>query len=64
MVNETAFTDNTSQYEMWKQDAESYRGWMQGKIAAGKSGEHRAHGFHHRGQYDEEIAALQREEDA
>jgi pyruvate ferredoxin oxidoreductase delta subunit len=64
MVNEAAFTDNSSQYEMWKQDAQGYRGWAQEKIAAGKSGEHRAHGFHHVGQYDEEIAALQREEDA
>jgi hypothetical protein len=64
MVNETAFDDNTSQYEMWKQDAQVYKGWVQEKIATGKSSEHRAHGFHHRGQYDEEIAALQNEEGA
>jgi len=64
MVNETAFPDNASQYEMWKQDAQVYRGWLQEKVAAGKRREHRAHGFHHRGQYDEEIAALQREEEA
>jgi pyruvate ferredoxin oxidoreductase delta subunit len=64
MVNETAFADNSSQYEMWKQDKTGYQGWLQEKIAAAKTVEHRAHGFHHVGQYDEEIAALQREEDA
>ena len=64
MVTETAFADNTSQYEMWKQDAPGYQGWLQEKIAEAKTVEHRAHGFHHRGQYDEEIAALQKEEDA
>ena len=64
MVNETAFADNSSQYEMWKQDTQGYQGWLQEKIVTAKTVEHRAHGFHHRGQYDEEIAALQREEDA
>ncbi len=64
MVNETAFADNTSQYEMWKQDAQGYQGWLQEQIATAKTVEHRAHGFHHVGQYDEEIAALQKEEDA
>ena len=49
---------------MWKQDTQFNKGWVQEKIAAAKTIEHRAHGFHHRGQYDEEIAALQREEDA
>jgi hypothetical protein len=37
---------------------------MQEKIATAKTAEHRAHGFHHRGQYADEIAALQKEEDA
>jgi pyruvate ferredoxin oxidoreductase delta subunit len=64
MVNETAFADNSSQYEMWKQDTQGYQGWMQDKIATAKTTEHRGHGFHHRGQYDEEIAALQQGEDA
>lgn len=64
MVNESAFTDNASQYEAWKQDPQAYRTWLAGKIAEAKQLEHRAHGFHHRGQYAEEIAALQREEDA
>jgi hypothetical protein len=64
MVTETAFADNTSQYEMWKQDAQVYQGWVQENIAAAKTVEHRGHGFHHRGQYADEIAALQKEEDA
>jgi pyruvate ferredoxin oxidoreductase delta subunit len=64
MVNETAFADNTSQYEMWKQDKPAYQGWLQEKITTAQTVEHRAHGFHHRGQYADEIAALQREEDA
>src|SRR5215211_301218 len=34
MVNETAFADNTSQYEMWKQDTQGYQGWLQEKITA------------------------------
>jgi pyruvate ferredoxin oxidoreductase delta subunit len=62
MVNETAFPDNTSQYEMWKQDGEAYRGWLQEKITQEKPVEQRSHGFRYRGQYQEEIAALQKEE--
>jgi pyruvate ferredoxin oxidoreductase delta subunit len=64
MVNEAAFTDNASQYEMWKRDPQAYRRWLDDKIAQAQQLEHRAHGFHHRGQYEEEIAALQRGEDA
>ena len=63
MVNETEFADNSSQYDMWKQDTQVYNGWLQEKIAVAKTSEHRAHGFHHRGQYDEEVAALQKEEE-
>jgi pyruvate ferredoxin oxidoreductase delta subunit len=64
MVNEAAFPDNASEYEMWKQDAQTYRTWLEGKISQEKPLELRSHGFHHRGQYEEQIAALQKEEDA
>jgi pyruvate ferredoxin oxidoreductase delta subunit len=64
MVNEAAFTDNASEYELWKQDAQTYRTWLEGKITQEKPLELRSHGFHHRGQYEEQIAALQKEEDA
>jgi pyruvate ferredoxin oxidoreductase delta subunit len=53
MVNEQAFTDNASQWEMWAKDKEGYSAWMSEKIAAQPA---RSHGFHHRGQYAEEIA--------
>lgn len=64
MVNESAFTDNSSQYEMWKQDAPAYRTWLQEKIAQEKPADQRSHGFRYRGQYEEQIAAAQREEEA
>jgi pyruvate ferredoxin oxidoreductase delta subunit len=55
MVNETAFADNRSQWEMWKQDPEAYRAWLQQKI---RSQPARQHGFRIRGQYDAEIQHL------
>ncbi|MDR7403953.1 MAG: hypothetical protein QN179_05055, partial [Armatimonadota bacterium] len=55
MVNETAFTDNRSQWEMWKQDKDAYRAWVQDKIRARPP---RQHGFRIRGQYVEEIQQL------
>src|SRR5262245_53074424 len=33
MVNETQFSDNASQWEMWKKDPDSYKSWLQSKIA-------------------------------
>jgi pyruvate ferredoxin oxidoreductase delta subunit len=62
MVNEAAFTDNASQYEMWKQDPQAYRSWLQDKVSQEKPPEARSHGFRYRGQYEAEIAALQQEE--
>ncbi|MFQ5744889.1 MAG: 4Fe-4S dicluster-binding protein [Acidobacteriota bacterium] len=53
MVNEEAFGNNDSQWEMWTKDKESYSTWMSGKTAEGPA---RSHGFHHPGQYAEEIA--------
>ncbi len=56
MVNEAAFEDNASQWEMWQKDKESYTGWMANKI---KDKVHvgRSHGFRYRGQYEEELVA-------
>ena len=53
MVNEEAFTDNNSQWEMWVKDKESYSEWLSEKNSKPPP---RSHGFHHLGQYAEEIA--------
>jgi pyruvate ferredoxin oxidoreductase delta subunit len=53
MVNEEAFTDNQSQWQMWAKDKKAYAAWMSEKTAEQPV---RSHGFHHVGQYAEEIA--------
>lgn len=53
MVNEAAFEDNASQWEMWRQDKAAYATWVAEKIAHRPR---RSHGFHHVGQYEEEKA--------
>lgn len=53
MVNEEAFDDNSSQWEMWVKDKKGYDKWLADKIA---NLPERTHGFHHIGQYAEEIA--------
>ncbi|MFQ5775094.1 MAG: 4Fe-4S dicluster-binding protein [Kiloniellaceae bacterium] len=53
MVNEEAFEDNASQWEMWNRDKEGYAAWLSEKVAERPA---RSHGFHHRGQYAEEMA--------
>jgi pyruvate ferredoxin oxidoreductase delta subunit len=53
MVNEEAFTDNDSQWEMWAKDKEGYSVWLSEKNSEPPP---RSHGFHHLGQYAEEIA--------
>ncbi len=52
MVNEEAFEDNDSQWEMWQENKKDYTSWLTAKIADRPA---RSHGFHHVGQYDEEI---------
>ncbi|MBI2248018.1 MAG: (4Fe-4S)-binding protein [Armatimonadetes bacterium] len=55
MVNEAAFSDNASQWEMWKQDKSVYKSWLTEKI------EHkpeRSHGFRIRGQYQDQIKTM------
>ena len=32
LVNETEFSDNSSQWQSWKQDKEAYKVWLAGKI--------------------------------
>jgi len=55
MVNEVAFTDNSSQWEAWRKDKEGYQGWLKGKIADRPQ---RSHGFRYRGQYQEQVAEM------
>ncbi len=57
MVNEQAFEDNASQFEMHRKDPGAYKGWVKEKIED-KVTTYRAHGFRYRGQYAEEIADL------
>ncbi len=60
MVNEAAFEDNLSQWEMWRKDKAGYRVWLEAKITD-KVHTVRSHGFRYRGQYEEELAAGERE---
>ena len=53
MVNEEAFEDNNSQWEMWTKDKEGYLADLTEKITNNPV---RSHGFHHVGGYAEEIA--------
>ncbi|MDQ7827549.1 MAG: 4Fe-4S dicluster-binding protein [Armatimonadota bacterium] len=55
MVNEAAFTDHRSQWEMWKADPAAYKVWVQEKI---RHRPERSHGFRYRGQYQEQIQAM------
>ncbi len=53
MVNEEAFEDNASQWEMWTKDKEGYLTDLTEKITNNSV---RSHGFHHVGGYAEEIS--------
>ncbi|HET9596511.1 MAG TPA: 4Fe-4S dicluster-binding protein [Anaeromyxobacteraceae bacterium] len=52
MVNETAFHDNASQWEMWRKDGDGYAQWVSEKIEARPD---RSHGFRYRGQYEAQV---------
>ena len=55
MVNETAFADNSSQWEAWRKDKDGYKTWLKEKI------EHhpeRSHGFRYLGQYEEQVPEM------
>ncbi len=56
MVNEAAFEDNASQWEMWRKDKQGYKVWLGAKITD-KVHVGRSHGFRYRGQYEEELAS-------
>ena len=58
MINEAEFTDNAGQWEMWQKDKDGYKQWMTDLIQKQKA-EGRSHGFHHVGQYGEEIAQME-----
>ena len=58
MVHEAEFTDNAGQWEMWQKDKDGYKTWMTDLIQKQKT-EDRSHGFHHVGQYKEEIAQME-----
>jgi hypothetical protein len=55
MVNETEFSDNSSQWEDWRKDKDAYKTWLEDKI---KSHPERSHGFRYRGQYEEQIPEM------
>ncbi len=55
MVNESAFTDNKSQWEMWKTNKDAYRQWVAEKIGCRPE---RSHGFRYKGQYEEQVASM------
>ena len=56
MVNESAFEDHQSQWEMWRNDKAAYKTWLGAKIGDKKTTV-RSHGFRFRGQYEQELAA-------
>ena len=56
MVNEVAFGDNASQWEMWRKDKDGYGGWLKEKIT---NRPQRSHGFRYRGQYQEQVAEME-----
>ena len=58
MVNESEFQDNGGQWEHWNRDKEGYNQWMMALIQKQKESD-RSHGFHHVGQYKEEIGQMQ-----
>jgi pyruvate ferredoxin oxidoreductase delta subunit len=55
MVNESAFPDNASQWEMYRQDKPAYKTWLQEKIQHKPD---RSHGFNIRGQYERQIDTM------
>jgi len=55
MVNEAAFTDNSSQWEAWRENKDSYHTWLEDKI---KQRPERSHGFRYRGQYQEQVPEM------
>jgi pyruvate ferredoxin oxidoreductase delta subunit len=61
MVNEVSFSDNASQWEMWRKDQPGYQAWLKGKI---EEKHERSHGFRYRGQYQEQVPGEMKSADA
>jgi pyruvate ferredoxin oxidoreductase delta subunit len=55
MINETAFSDNASQWEAWRKDKPAYDKWLVATIA---NRPERSHGFRYRGQYEEQVPEM------
>ncbi len=55
MVNEAEFEGNDSQWEVWNKDKDGYNKWMTELVEKQKAQTPRSHGFHHIGQYQEEV---------
>ena len=55
MVNETNFTDNSSQWQAWRKDKPAYQATLASLIATRPE---RSHGFRFRGQYEEQVPAV------
>ena len=55
MVNEAAFTDNSSQWNAYKNDKDGYKKWVLEKISDKPE---RSHGFRLRGLYQEQVAKM------
>jgi hypothetical protein len=55
MVNETQFTDNSSQWQLYRKNPEGYKSTLASLIAARPE---RSHGFRFRGQYEEQVPAV------
>jgi pyruvate ferredoxin oxidoreductase delta subunit len=55
MVNEAVFSDNSSQWEAWRENKDAYHVWLEEKI---KLRPERSHGFRYRGQYQEQVPEM------
>ena len=55
MVSESKFEGNESQWEAWNKDKDGYNKWMTELVEKQKTENPRSHGFHHVGQYQEEL---------
>ena len=58
MVSEAEFTGNDSQWDAWTADKDGYNKWMTVLVEKQKD-DTRTHGFHHIGQYSDDIAATE-----
>lgn len=58
MVNEVEFHDNASQWQMWRKDKDVYLAFLNEKI---EKRPERSHGFRYRGQYQEQIAEMNKQ---